>query len=76
MTEPDDAPEFVSGEFKVGHRDLTVEWAHRDPAGIVFHSRFVEYFDWSCVVLFESVASCNKTELGDASASPAFRSSI
>lgn len=65
MLQSENIPEFVKGEFKVSRRDLTVEWGHCDPAGIVFHPRFVEYFDWSCVVLFESVAGCNKTELGE-----------
>lgn len=64
MNQSDAVPVFVKGEFKVSRRDLTVEWGHCDPAGIVFHPRFIEYFDWSCVVLFEQVAGCNKTELG------------
>jgi 4-hydroxybenzoyl-CoA thioesterase len=64
MNRSDAVPEFVRGEFKVSRRELTVEWGHCDPAGIVFHPRFIEYFDWSCVVLFEQAAGCNKTELG------------
>lgn len=65
MTEPENVPEFVKSEFKVSRREVTVEWGHCDPAGIVFHPRFIEYFDWSCVVLFENSARCNKTELGE-----------
>jgi hypothetical protein len=34
-------------------RQLTVEWGHCDPAGIVFNSRFFEYFDHSTWLLFE-----------------------
>jgi 4-hydroxybenzoyl-CoA thioesterase len=64
MSQLDPVPEFVRGDFKVSRRDLTVEWGHCDPAGIVFHPRFIEYFDWSCVVLFEQLAGWNKTELG------------
>lgn len=64
MTDTNQLPQFVDGEFKVSCRDVTVEWGHCDPAGIVFHPRFIEYFDWSCVVLFENAAGCNKTELG------------
>ena len=64
MNQSEAVPDFVRGEFKVSQRELTVEWGHCDPAGIVFHPRFIEYFDWSCVVLFEQAAGCNKTELG------------
>ncbi len=35
------------------HRRLTVEWGHCDPAGIVFNSRFFEFFDHSTWLLFE-----------------------
>jgi 4-hydroxybenzoyl-CoA thioesterase len=38
----------------VFHRQLTVEWGHCDPAGIVFNSRFFEFFDWSAWLLFEA----------------------
>ena len=38
----------------VYHRQLTVEWGHCDPAGIVFNSRFFEFFDWSAWLLFEA----------------------
>ena len=35
-------------------RQLTVEWGHCDPAGIVFNSRFFEMFDISTWMLFEA----------------------
>lgn len=35
-------------------RRLTVEWGHCDPAGIVFNSRFFEYFDANTWLLFEA----------------------
>jgi 4-hydroxybenzoyl-CoA thioesterase len=38
----------------VFHRQLPVEWGHCDPAGIVFNSRFFEFFDWSAWLLFEA----------------------
>jgi 4-hydroxybenzoyl-CoA thioesterase len=37
----------------VSRRQFTIEWAHCDPAGIVFNSRFFEYFDWGTWTLFE-----------------------
>jgi 4-hydroxybenzoyl-CoA thioesterase len=30
-----------------------IEWGHCDPAGIVFNSRFFEFFDWGTWTLFE-----------------------
>jgi len=33
---------------------FTVEWGHCDPAGIVFNSRFFEFFDWGTWILFEA----------------------
>jgi 4-hydroxybenzoyl-CoA thioesterase len=38
----------------VYRRQFTVKWGHCDPAGIVFNSRFFEYFDWSAWLLFEA----------------------
>jgi 4-hydroxybenzoyl-CoA thioesterase len=35
-------------------RQLTIEWGHCDPAGIVFNSRFFEFFDTSSWLLFEA----------------------
>lgn len=35
-------------------RDLTIEWGHCDPAGIVFNPRFFEFFDWSTALLLEA----------------------
>jgi 4-hydroxybenzoyl-CoA thioesterase len=35
-------------------RRLTVEWGHCDPVGIVFNSRFFEYFDANTWLLFEA----------------------
>jgi 4-hydroxybenzoyl-CoA thioesterase len=44
-------------------RQLTVEWGHCDPAGIVFNSRFFEFFDWSAWRLFETALNVPPSEL-------------
>src|SRR5258707_793671 len=38
--------------YIVNRRQVTVDWGHCDPAGIVFNSRFFEYFDTSSWALF------------------------
>jgi 4-hydroxybenzoyl-CoA thioesterase len=38
----------------VYRRQFTVEWGHCDPAGIVFNSRFFEFFDWNAWLMFEA----------------------
>ena len=48
----------------VYRRKLTVEWGHCDPAGIVFNSRFFEFFDWSAWMLFETALGVRPCELG------------
>jgi 4-hydroxybenzoyl-CoA thioesterase len=57
-------PDFVTGEFFVNRRDVVVEWGHCDPAGIVFHPRFIEYFDWCCVLLLEKATGLSRAEMG------------
>ena len=37
----------------LSNRQFRIEWAHCDPAGIVFNSRFFEFFDWGTWTLFE-----------------------
>ena len=37
----------------VSQRQFAIEWGHCDPAGIVFNSRFFEFFDWGTWTLFE-----------------------
>jgi 4-hydroxybenzoyl-CoA thioesterase len=39
---------------RIHHRQITVEWGHCDPAGIVFNSRFFGYFDESAWCMFEA----------------------
>jgi 4-hydroxybenzoyl-CoA thioesterase len=47
----------------VYRRQFTVEWGHCDPAGIVFNSRFFEFFDWSAWRLFETALNVRPNEL-------------
>jgi len=48
---------------RVHKRQLTIEWGHCDPAGIVFNSRFFEYFDWCAWEMFEAVLGVPRAEL-------------
>src|ERR1700745_2285610 len=48
----------------VYRREFTIEWAHCDPAGIVFNSRFFEFFDWSSWLMFEAALGVRPSELG------------
>ncbi|TMJ31451.1 MAG: acyl-CoA thioesterase [Alphaproteobacteria bacterium] len=45
-------------------RQLTVEWGHCDPAGIVFNSRFFEFFDWNAWSLFAAVLRVRPGDFG------------
>src|SRR5436309_14627969 len=47
----------------VHHKRLRIEWGHCDPAGIVFNSRFFEYFDWSTWEMFETVLGVPRQDL-------------
>ncbi|MGH7171756.1 MAG: acyl-CoA thioesterase [Gemmataceae bacterium] len=44
-------------------RQLTIEWGHCDPAGIVFNSRFFEFFDTSTWLLFEAALGVKPRDL-------------
>jgi 4-hydroxybenzoyl-CoA thioesterase len=48
----------------VYRRQLAIEWGHCDPAGIVFNSRFFEFFDWSAWLLFELALGVRPSDLG------------
>jgi 4-hydroxybenzoyl-CoA thioesterase len=48
----------------VYRRQFTIEWGHCDPAGIVFNSRFFEFFDWSSWLLFETALGVRPSDLG------------
>jgi 4-hydroxybenzoyl-CoA thioesterase len=40
-----------------------IEWGHCDPAGIVFNSRFFEFFDWGTWTLFEKALAVRPPDL-------------
>jgi len=44
-------------------RQLTIEWGQCDPAGIVFNSRFFEFFDTSTWMLFDAALGVKPHEL-------------
>jgi 4-hydroxybenzoyl-CoA thioesterase len=44
-------------------RQFTIEWGHCDPAGIVFNSRFFEFFDWGTWTLFEAALGVKPPDL-------------
>jgi 4-hydroxybenzoyl-CoA thioesterase len=50
----------------LSRRQFTIEWGHCDPAGIVFNSRFFEFFDWGTWILFEAALGVKPNELGRA----------
>jgi 4-hydroxybenzoyl-CoA thioesterase len=47
----------------LSRRRFTVEWGHCDPAGIVFNSRFFEFFDWGSWMLFEAALGVKPRDL-------------
>ena len=47
----------------VHRKQLMIEWGHCDPAGIVFNSRFFEYFDWCAWEMFEAALGVPRSEL-------------
>jgi len=48
---------------RVFRRQLTIEWGHCDPAGIVFNPRFFEMFDASSWLLFEDALGVKPQDL-------------
>ncbi len=47
----------------LSRRQFTIEWGHCDPAGIVFNSRFFEFFDWGTWALFERALGVKPSDL-------------
>jgi 4-hydroxybenzoyl-CoA thioesterase len=47
----------------VFRRQMMIEWGHCDPAGIVFNSRFFEFFDHSTWLLFDAALGVRPPEL-------------
>ncbi|HXX51870.1 MAG TPA: thioesterase family protein [Xanthobacteraceae bacterium] len=50
----------------ISRRRFTIEWGQCDPAGIVFNSRFFEFFDWGTWTLFEAALGVNPQDLASA----------
>jgi 4-hydroxybenzoyl-CoA thioesterase len=50
----------------VNRRQFTIEWAHCDPSGIVFNSRFFEFFDWGTWILFEAALGVRPPDIAAA----------
>jgi len=50
----------------ISRRRFTIEWGHCDPAGIVFNSRFFEFFDWGTWMLFEAALGVKPSDLAAA----------
>ena len=47
----------------VSRLNFTIQWGQCDPSGIVFNSRFFEYFDWGTWTLFEAALGVKRHEL-------------
>ena len=63
MTDFETASKTIHNEFFSNRRKLTVEWGHCDPAGIVYHPRFIEYFDYSSILLIETAIGMKKSAM-------------
>jgi 4-hydroxybenzoyl-CoA thioesterase len=50
----------------LSQRQFRIEWAHCDPAGIIFNSRFFEFFDWGTWTLFEKALGVKPPDLAGA----------
>jgi 4-hydroxybenzoyl-CoA thioesterase len=57
---------FISVTSLTFRRQLTIEWAHCDPAGIVFNPRFFEFFDSNTWMLFEWALGVKQRDLAAA----------
>ena len=51
--------------YLVNRTELMVEWGHCDPAGIVFNSRFFEYFDIGTWLLFEAALGVKRSDIAE-----------
>jgi 4-hydroxybenzoyl-CoA thioesterase len=50
----------------VNRQQFTIQWGHCDPAGIVFNSRFFEFFDGGTWALFEAALGVKPPDLAGA----------
>ena len=44
-------------------REMQIEWGHCDPAGIVFHPRYLEIFDACANMLFQKASGMTKAAM-------------
>jgi 4-hydroxybenzoyl-CoA thioesterase len=49
--------------YFINRRQITIEWGHCDPSGVLFSSRYFEFSDWSTALLFQAAVGANKSEL-------------
>ncbi len=49
----------------ISRQNFTIEWGHCDPAGIVFNSRFFEFFDRGTWALFETALDVRPADLAE-----------
>jgi 4-hydroxybenzoyl-CoA thioesterase len=56
-------PDFMT--TLLSRRQFRIEWGHCDPAGIVFNSRFFEFFDWGTWTLFEKALGVKPPDLAE-----------
>ena len=49
--------------YFVNRRQITIEWGHCDPSGVLFNSRYFEFSDWSTALLFQAASGMTKPEL-------------
>jgi 4-hydroxybenzoyl-CoA thioesterase len=50
----------------LSRRQFAIEWGYCDPAGIVFNSRFFEFFDWGTWAVLEATLGVKPHDLGSA----------
>jgi len=58
-------PEAIGVPSFINRRQMTIEWGHCDPGGIVFNSRYFEMFDISTWMLFEAALGVTAHELAE-----------
>ena len=63
---PEAANEAAPMNGLLSRWQFRIEWGHCDPAGIVFNSRFFEFFDWGTWTLFEKALGVKPPDLAGA----------
>jgi 4-hydroxybenzoyl-CoA thioesterase len=49
--------------FLINRRQITIDWGHCDPAGLVLSSRVFEYFDTSSWALFQAALGVRPSDI-------------